>query len=65
MISIAFFNGTFVNNDSRLKDTKVYSPLISPNDIEFILAAASKETLTTYSFCANGFNNDDKSFPIP
>ena len=39
------------------KDTKVYSSLISPNDTEFILAAASNKSLTTYSFCANGFNN--------
>ena len=26
--------------------------------MEFILADASKESLTTCSFCANGFNND-------
>ena len=28
MISIVFFNGTFENNDSTSKDTKVYSSLI-------------------------------------
>ena len=64
MISIVFLNGTFINKDSTSKDTKVYSSLISPNDIEFILAAASKESLTTYSFCANGFNNDVKNVPM-
>ena len=58
IISIVFFNGAFVNNDSTSIDTKLYSSLIFPHDIEFILADASKESLTTYSFCANGLNND-------
>ena len=64
MISTVFFSGTFVNNDSTSKDIKVYSLLISPNDTEFILAAASKKSLTTYLFCANGFNNGVKNFPM-
>ena len=33
------------------------------NDVEFILAAVSKESLTTYSLCANGFNKYVKKFP--
>ena len=33
------------------------------NDVEFILAAVSKESLTTYSLCANGFNKNIKKFP--
>ena len=64
MISIVFFSGTFVNNGSNSRDAKVYPSLISPNDIKFILAAASKQSWTTYSFCANGFHNHVKNFPI-
>ena len=56
-----FFNGAFVNNDSTSIDTKLYSSLIFPHDFEFILADASKESLTTYLFCANRYNNDVKS----
>ena len=52
-----------VNNGSTSKDTKVNSSPISPNDIEFILAAASKKSLTTYSPCAEVSNNDVKNFP--
>ena len=62
MISMVFYNRTLVNNNSTLKDTEVYSALLSPNDIEFILVTASKESLTTYSSCANGFNHDVKNF---
>ena len=65
MISMVFFNGTSENNYSTSKDTKLYSSLISPSDIEFILAPASKESLTVYSFCADGFNNDVKNFYMP
>ena len=60
MISIVFFNGTFVNNDSIWKDAKVSSSLILPNNIEVILVGASKGY--SYSFCANRFNNDNKIF---
>ena len=52
MVSIVFFIGTFVNNDLMSEDTKaIYSSLIWPSNIEFTLAAASKESLTTYLFC--------------
>ena len=61
MISIVFFNGAFVNNDSTSIDAKLYSSLTFPHDFEFILADASKESLTTYLFCANRYNNDVKS----
>ena len=61
MLSVIFFNGTFVNTNSTSKGTK----LSTSNDIEFFLTAPSKESWTTYSYCANEFNNDAKNFPLP
>ena len=56
---------TFVNNETTSSKTNMYSSFSWINgSIRLILLAASKESLSEYSFCVNEFNSSNKYFPI-
>ena len=56
--------GTFVKNEATSSETNMHSSFSWTNGrIQLILSAASKESLSEYLFCVNGFNSSYKYFP--
>ena len=56
--------GKFVNNETTYSEPNLYSLFPWTNgSVRLILLAASKESLSEYSFSVNGFNSSDKYLP--
>ena len=56
--------GLFGNNETASREANMYSAFSWSNgSIQLTLLTASKESLSKYSLCVNGFNSSKKYFP--